>query len=85
MILLFGYKTKPKIEGGFKHKCINCKRATIHSIVRVTKWFTLFFIPIIPFSNKLFVKCNLCGMGGELKEEAKEKIEKLIEKKEISG
>ena len=80
MILLFGYRSQPKVEGGLKHICASCNRQTIHAIVRVMKWFTFFFIPIFPFSNKLFMKCSLCGMGGELKEEAKEKIEKLISK-----
>jgi hypothetical protein len=76
--IIFGYRSKPTIEGGFKNTCPSCRRKTIHGVIRVTKWFTLFFIPVIPFSNKLFVGCNVCGMRNELKGEAKQKMSELI-------
>lgn len=30
-------------------------------MVRSRRWFTLYFIPLIPFSKKSIARCNLCG------------------------
>ena len=29
--------------------------------MRSRRWFTLYFIPIVPFSKKSIARCNLCG------------------------
>lgn len=76
--IIFGYRTSPKIEGGFKGECECCGRDTVHTVARITSWFTLFFIPIIPFSNKLVVGCNACGLRLELKGESREKMNDII-------
>ena len=78
MVILFGWRSKPKVVGQLQNKCSHCKRKTMHGLVKVTKWFTLYFIPVIPFSNKLYDICGVCGLKNEIKGEAKEKIEQSL-------
>jgi len=77
-MIIFGYKSKPKVLGQFANKCAKCKRKTMHGLVKVTKWFTLYFIPVIPFSNRLLDICGVCGLQHELKGEAKEKMQLML-------
>jgi hypothetical protein len=34
----------------------------MHVIVETRKWFTLFFIPVIPLGGNHFAKCGVCGL-----------------------
>ncbi len=70
-MILFGYKSKPKVLGEANKPCKNCKRKTMHGLVKLTEWFTLYFIPIIPLTNELFVLCGRCGSKTKIEGEAK--------------
>ena len=80
MFILFGFSSKPKVEGVIKNKCPSCQKKSLIRIVKVTEWFTLFFIPVIPLGSKVFLECLQCGSGYQLKNEAKEKMLELINK-----
>ncbi|MBE6011290.1 zinc-ribbon domain-containing protein [Anaeropeptidivorans aminofermentans] len=43
--------------------CQNCHNNVEMGIVRVTSWFTLFFIPIIPYKKEYLVVCPICKGG----------------------
>ena len=73
-MIIFGYKSRPKVSGQFLQRCKQCKRKTIYGLVTVTQWFTLYFIPLIPFSSKSFAICGACGLRNELSREEKEKV-----------
>ena len=77
-MIIFGTRTRPEVMGGFKNKCPECRNKTTHSVAKITSWFTLYFIPLIPYSNKLFVTCHACGVRHELTGEAKENMEALV-------
>lgn len=63
MFLIFGIqelkrrsKDRPELQGG----CPNC-RGTNLTPITYRRWFTLFFIPVIPIgSAKSFYECNQC-------------------------
>ena len=74
-MIIFGYRSRPKVLGQFSNKCVNCRHKTVHGLVKLTQWFTLYFIPLIPFTNKLFVSCGACGLRRELKGEVKNKMQ----------
>jgi len=82
-MIIFGSKTKSKAIGGKNTICPNCRIKTAHYLIKHTSWFTLYFMPILPLSDRLFVKCGRCGFETEIEDEdTQEKIyEKLKELK----
>jgi hypothetical protein len=47
-------------------KCESCGHDGFLNYFTVTKWFRLYFIPIIPYSTKHFIACPVCTAGSEL-------------------
>lgn len=47
-------------------KCPNCNNSNWFNLVGIRRWFTLFFIPIIPYSSKHLLLCPVCSRGQEL-------------------
>jgi len=70
-MIFFGWKTKPEVKGAIKTKCQACKKSSEQLILKVTHWFTLYFIPVISYKKSLFVTCPSCMARTELKDEAK--------------
>lgn len=79
MFLIFGwgtttrkvYKTLLKID-----LCPICKHEDKNYVfIREMTWFTLFFIPVIPYSIKHFLLCSNCANGFGLKD--KRQIEEI--------
>lgn len=59
MFIIFGWGFVTKSQKGFfPIGCSKCK--VFLQVVKVTKWFTLFFIPVIPYSRELFLYCEKC-------------------------
>lgn len=79
--LIWGTKTKPKAIGAYNSRCPNCGKNTLHGVIKVTKYFTFFFIPLIPLSKKVFIGCEACGTSAEIKGELKDKLLEKLEKK----
>ena len=72
MIFIFGYRSRAAVLATIGLACRNGHVAA-HRIVKLTKWFTLFFIPVIPFSRKYRSVCIQCGLTLEIpKEDAEE-------------
>ena len=73
MFFLFGLRHKAKALGQIERPCSKCGRPTMHALVEVKRWFTLFFIPVIPLGGSHAVRCNLCGLtlkgSAELKDQ----------------
>jgi len=79
--LIWGFRAKPKVIGAYNSICPNCGKKTIHGVLKLTKHFTFFFIPLIPLSKKVFVVCETCGMKTEIKGDMKDKLLEKLEKK----
>jgi hypothetical protein len=79
--LIWGFRSKPKVLGGYDSRCSHCGKKTLHGVLKVSKYFTFFFIPLIPLSKKVFVVCEACGAKAEIKGELKEKLLEKLEKK----
>jgi hypothetical protein len=41
-----------------------------HRIVKVTRWFTVFFIPVIPYSHRYISVCAACGAQLQIPKDA---------------
>jgi hypothetical protein len=62
MFFLMGTRTKAKAIGQVERPCTKCGKHTVQTAVETKRWFTLFFIPVIPLGGNHVVRCNLCGM-----------------------
>lgn len=77
-MIIFGSKWIRKIlgtEGSFR--CTNCNNVSNWQLVKLTLWFSLFFIPIIPIKSEYYEVCPICG--GEVRI-TKEECMSLIQK-----
>ena len=63
MFFFFGWRTKSKVLGQFENPCQKCSRPTVHAAIEAKKWFTLFFIPVIPLGSKFVLRCGVCGLS----------------------
>src|SRR5256885_3254529 len=52
--IIFGWgRGRPEDKGAVAPAtCPNCKNEVLFRYIVARKWFTLFFIPVIPYSNK---------------------------------
>ena len=59
--IIFGSRSNNKVLGQMQYVCPGCGRPAFHTIVRSRRWFTLYFLPVIPTSKSTTSRCNLCG------------------------
>ena len=62
MLFFFGLRTKTRGIKQVECPCTKCARRTMFTAVEVKRYFTLFFIPVIPLGTKHLIRCNLCGL-----------------------
>jgi zinc ribbon protein len=66
MFLIFGIKRLRRRLTTTFALCAQCGRPAAQVVVRVSTWFSLFFIPVIPLGNKYLSTCTLCGVSTKL-------------------
>jgi hypothetical protein len=59
--------------------CPNCHNQTFYRYTTVTKWFSLFFIPLIPYSTKHYLVCPVCTRAVLLDGPLKANAPRLVE------
>jgi Protein of unknown function (DUF2510)/zinc-ribbon family len=59
MIIIFGLRRLRKGLGPILLRCSNCGASPL-VLLRVSTWFALFFIPVIPVSFKHYTACPNC-------------------------
>ena len=59
MIIIFGLRRLRKGMGPILLRCANCGMSPL-VLFRVSTWFALFFIPVIPVSFKHYTACPNC-------------------------
>ena len=69
MIIIFGFRRMLARLGTVFVMCGSCSTPAAHALVRTRRWFTLFFIPVIPLGTKYFTTCALCGRGTQITKE----------------
>ena len=62
MLFLFGVRTRSKGLAQVEQPCAKCSKPTIHTGVETKRWFTLFFVPVIPLGTSHLLRCNFCGL-----------------------
>ena len=76
MIFGWGFRTKRIIGPLGPYTCDICNWSGHFSLVRVITWFTLFFIPVLPYSTNYLVLCPNCQNGAEIE---RKKVKEFIE------
>ena len=67
-MIIFGWRTIVSTIGAvFKRMCDHCHNEDYWILTKTTRWFTLFFIPVIPLETKYFLACPVCKYGFALK------------------
>jgi len=61
MIILFGFRRKSLRLATIFVMCAHCHTPAAHALTRTRRFFTLFFIPVIPLGTKYFTTCTMCG------------------------
>ena len=80
-MIIWGWKTTRKTIGHYKEEliCKHCNNQSRWVLIKITSWFTLFFIPIIPYSIKKILICPICEHGIEVNGRNKEEIMQNVE------
>ncbi len=60
-MIIFGFRRSRKQLGTVFTLCRQCGQPCAHAVVALKRWFTLFFIPVIPLGATYIVVCAMCG------------------------
>jgi hypothetical protein len=61
MILIWGWRSLLRVLGVGEFHCPRCQLDTTYHLVRPRRWFTVFFIPVIPARwGEEYVECQRC-------------------------
>ncbi|HEX6797697.1 MAG TPA: zinc-ribbon domain-containing protein [Ktedonobacterales bacterium] len=60
-MIIWGTRRRNNVLGQLQYVCPGCHQPTFHGLVRSKYWFTLFFIPVFPFSTSTTARCMKCG------------------------
>lgn len=80
MFFIFGWgrTTIKQLGKVLPVKCTNCNNVQYWNLVRKRTWFTLFFIPVIPYSNQTYLICPICSSGITLNNLMAKEAENLV-------
>lgn len=54
--------------------CPRCHNTAPYVVHQLRTWFTLFFIPVIPYSTKYLLSCTICREAREITAEEKDRL-----------
>lgn len=68
MFIIFGWNHQKSTNYGAveKRRCQNCNNEEFWQLDKITNYFTLFFIPIIPLDKNYWFHCPICNYGIKL-------------------
>ena len=64
-MIIFGWGRQTRKHYGptIPIKCPKCSNNAYWHLYRNRTWFTLFFVPVIPYDNKHILLCSVCSNG----------------------
>ncbi len=72
MIILFGLRRRIQRLGTAFFLCPYCQTPAAQVVTRVRRYFTLFFIPVVPLGGKYVVTCTMCGRATQVAQQTAE-------------
>jgi zinc-ribbon family len=61
MLIIFGLRSFERTLAMLTLVCGRCRNAAAHRLVQRRRWFTLFFIPLVPLGTTRYTVCAYCG------------------------
>lgn len=83
IIFGWGHQMIKNFGPTFRQHCNHCNNDEYWVLTRIMTWFTLFFIPVFPYSIKYFLSCPVCQYGLTLDSEQTEKIKPIAETNQL--
>ena len=77
IIFGWGYETRREYGPTLPIKCPNCNNDVFWHLLHSRIWFTLFFIPVIPYQSRYYLLCEICSQGIELKDSKIDEIKQV--------
>jgi len=74
-VIIFGTRGTAKLLAVLFYACAVCRHEAAQRLVQHRRWFTLFFVPVFPFSTKRVITCAYCGAGTEIDDETAERFQ----------
>lgn len=67
-MIIYGWGRRTRKDEGLSraYTCNNCRNSNRFQLMTVKTWFTLFFIPVIPYNTKHVELCPVCKAGRTL-------------------
>ncbi len=66
MLIIFGIKRMGRRLATMLALCSRCGTPAAQVVIRQSRWFSLFFIPVIPLGSSYVSTCTLCGSSTRL-------------------
>ncbi|MBA2610333.1 MAG: zinc-ribbon domain-containing protein [Bacteroidetes bacterium] len=81
MFFIFGWNHTKITEYGAvqEEKCQNCHNTDIWQLKKISRYFTLFFIPVFPHDSENLYHCPICNYGLKLEHEEFEDYKAIAE------
>ncbi len=81
MFFIFGWGHQMQTNDGpvEERECANCNNTKYWLLGKVSNWFTLFFIPVIPYKTTRYTHCPICGNSEILSKEQYEMMKPLAD------
>jgi len=74
-LIIFGFRSFVKTLAMLTLVCDHCHNPAAHRIVQRSRWFTLFFIPVIPLGFTRFSTCTYCGVTRKITKQEAERLQ----------
>ncbi len=75
MFILFGTRSMVKALAMVTFLCTTTNQPAAHRLSQITRWFTLFFIPVFPIGRRYVLTCSACGQSSKL---AKQQADEIV-------
>jgi hypothetical protein len=69
VFIIFGFRRKSSRLGTIFIICGYCHTPAAHALVKMRKYFTLFFVPVIPLDTTYAITCTMCGRSTRITKE----------------
>jgi hypothetical protein len=79
MLLIFGMRNRVHQHGPcVAATCPRCHNEVVLTYLIVTRWFTLFFIPIIPTTKRRMLMCPICSWSRDVAKQSEPLAHEMV-------